>query len=154
MMATQRKRAKAGDVLEVKVGDRFAYLQYIGKHPHYGEAMLVSPMLHDRKSTVTNDLLSGAYATFYPVTAAIAQRLVEVVGHIAPTSLPPRFRRPGAMSGRRITTWIVEGEAGEQVRSKLTEDELQLPIASIWNHEYLVQRLQEGWSPSQEGRDS
>jgi len=154
MMATQRKRVKEGDVLEVKVGDRFAYLQYIGKHPHYGEAMLVSPMLHDRKSNVTNDLLSGAYATFYPVTAAIAQRLVEVIGHIEPVSLPRRFRRPGAMSGRRIRTWIVEGETGEQVKSKLTEDELQLPIATIWNHEYLVQRLQEGWSPSQEGRES
>lgn len=150
-MQTQRKRVRVGDVLEVKVGDRFAYVQYIGKHPRYGEALLVPPTLHDRKTVVTNDLLLGPYTTFYPVSAAVAQRLVEVVGHLEPASLPRRFRRPGAVSGQRVETWIVESETGEQVKSKLTEDELQLSIASIWNHEYLVERLQEGWTPSRDG---
>lgn len=153
-MAAQRKRVRPGDVLELQAADRFAYLHYIGKHPEYGDAVLVSPRLHDRKTPVKGDVFSSAYVTFYPVTAAVAQELVEVVGHLQPPNLPGRFRRPGAISGRRIKTWIIEGETGEQVKSKLSEKELQLPIASIWNHEYLVQRILEGWNPAQEGRES
>jgi hypothetical protein len=35
---------------------------------------------------------------------------------------------------------------------ELSEDDLQLPIAVIWNHELLTQRLLGGWDPRQEGR--
>lgn len=153
-MATQRKRVKAGDVLQLKAGNRFAYLHYIGKHPEYGDAVLVSPQLHERQMAVTGDVFSSGYITFYPVTAAVAQQLVNIVGNLPPPALPRRFRRPGAISGRRVKTWIIEDDTGEVVRAKLSEEELRLPIASIWNHEYLVQRIVEGWSPAHEGRES
>ena len=153
MMTAKRTRVVEGDILEVKIGDRLAYLQYVGKHPHYGEAIMVSPTLHDRRPAITKELLARSYTTFYPVTAAISHQLVEVIGRVAPTPLPRRLRRPGAISGRQIKTWIIEGETGEKVVSKLTEEELRLPIATIWNHAYLVQRLQEGWDPIQETID-
>lgn len=153
-MNSSRNRLREGDVLEAKVSDQFAYFQYIGKHAHYGEAILVNSVLHSHRPAVTDDLLAGGYVTFYPVGAAIRHELVEVVGHLKSIGLPRRFRRPGAMSGRHVKTWIIEDEAGEQMKCQLTTDDLQLPIASIWNHEYLIQRIQEGWSPLAQGIES
>jgi hypothetical protein len=150
----KRKRAKPGDVLELKTANRCAYLQYIGRHLEYGDAVLVSPKLYSSPTAVTGELFSNAYVTFYPLTAAVAEGLVEVVGHLAPPKLPQRLRRPGAISGRQVETWVIEDDAGEEVvRRKLSEEELRLPIASIWNHEFLIQRITEGWNPSEEGRE-
>lgn len=153
-MATQRKRVKAGDVLELKAGNRFAYLHYLGKHPEYGDAVLVSRRLQDRQAAVTGENFSAGYVAFYPVTAAVAQGLVEVVAHLPPPDLPERLRRAGARSGRRVDTWIIEDGSREVVKAKLSEEELRLPIAAIWNHELLVQRIDEDWNPEHEGRCS
>jgi hypothetical protein len=111
--------------------------------------VLVNPVLGERPS---GQAFSGGYVAFYPVTAAVAQRLVEVVDHLTPPQLPQRLRRPGARSGLRVTTWIIENGTGEIVKSKLSEDDLLLPIAVIWNHELLTQRVLEGWNPMHEGR--
>jgi hypothetical protein len=42
-------------------------------------------------------------------------------------------------------------DSEESLRSTLSKDELALPIAAIWNHERLIQRVVEGWHPSVEG---
>jgi hypothetical protein len=73
--------------------------------------------------------------------ASVADQLMAVLGHVLPPALPLRFRRLGAISGRRIKTWIIEDDTGEMVKAKLSEEDLRLPIASICNHEYLVQRI-------------
>lgn len=149
---TQRKRVKPGDVLLLNAGGGFAYLLYIGPHPEYGDAIFVSPKLRERQAIVKGETFSGGYLAFYPARAAVAKGLVEVVGQMSPPSLPKRLRRPGARSGRRIDSWIIENGTGEVVKAKLSEEELQLPIAVIWNHELLIQRVTEGWNPVEEGR--
>lgn len=85
------------------------------------------------------------------MAAALAQGFAEVVGHLPPLALPQQLRRPGVRSGRRIDTWIIENGNTELVKSKLSDEELKFPIAVIWNHELLVQRLREGWEPTKEG---
>jgi hypothetical protein len=50
-----------------------------------------------------------------------------------------------------VDSWIIEDASGEVTKAKLSEEELRLPIAAIWNHELLVQRLAEGWTPVEEG---
>jgi hypothetical protein len=153
-MATQRRRVKAGDVLELRIGDRFAYLLFIGKHPEYGHAVVVKPQLQERPQVVSAEHFSDGYVTFYPVAAALAQGLVNVVAHMSPPKVPTRFRRFGARLGRHIDTWIIETGSGDIVKSKLSDEELRLPVAAIWNHEFLVQRIAEGWHPEQEGREA
>lgn len=148
-MKTKRPRAKPGDVLELRAADRFAYLHYIGRHPEYGDAVFVGPSLYEQSTALTPEIFANGYVTFYPATAALAQGLVEVVGHLPPPSLPSRLRRPGAISGRNIETWVIEDGASELVKTELSAAERQLPIASIWNHQYLVQRLTEKWDPTQ-----
>jgi hypothetical protein len=150
-MAVQRKRLKPGDVLLLNTAGVIAYLQYIGRHTEYGDAVIVGQRFDEPHATVTDRALSGGYVAFYPATAAVAQGLVEVVGHLPAPDLPQRLRRPGVRSGRRIDTWIIENGTGETTKSSLTTQELQLPIAAIWNHELLVQRIAEGWKPALDG---
>jgi hypothetical protein len=51
-----------------------------------------------------------------------------------------------------VKTWIVEGRStGEVTKHVLSEEERLLPIAAIWNHEFLVQRVATGWRPEKEG---
>src|SRR5262245_57227834 len=132
-MVAKFKRIKAGDVLQVCVAGRFAYLHYIGKHPEYGDAVVVSPRIRERQTSLSSDNFSDGYVTFYPAAAAVAQGLVEVVGHLPPPTVPGRLRRAGARYGRQVETWIIEDGGREVVKSKLSEEDLRLPIAAIWN---------------------
>lgn len=149
-----RKRVKPGDILLVNLPSGVAYLHYLGRHPEYGDAILVSRRFDVPELAVTENTFSGGYVAFYPVTAAVAHSLVEVIGHLPQPSLPNRFRRPGARVGQHVETWIIENVDGETVKSRLSDTELRLPIAVIWNHELLVQRVAEGWDPKQEGGSS
>lgn len=149
-MSIQRKRARAGDVLLLKVAGGVAYLHYLGRHSVYGDAVLVSRRFDEAQAAITDETFSEGYVTFYPVTAAVAQNLVEVVSHRSPPRLPSRLRRAGARSGRRVDTWIIEDGGKETVKMKLSDEDWQLPIAAIWNHEFLAQRVAEGWHPAQE----
>lgn len=151
-MTTQRNKLKAGDVLEFPVGNRFAYLHYIGKHPEYGEAVIVCPRLVERQTSMDSGFFADGYVTFYPAALAPAHGLAEVVAHLPPPGVPTRLRRAGRRSGIRVETWIIEDGSREVVKSALSEEELRLPIAGIWNHDYLIQRIAEGWNPMNEGR--
>ena len=153
MAAKGKKRARAGDVVMLRAPGGVGYLQYIARHPVYGDAVLVALGLRETELPIVDEIFAGGYVTFYPLTAAVAQGLVEVVGHLPPPDLPKRFRRAGAIIGREVKTWIIESEGAELlVKPKLSEEDLRLPIAGIWNHEFLIQRFTEGWHPTQEGR--
>jgi hypothetical protein len=152
-MAIKRAKIRAGDVLELQAGSRFAYVQYIGKHPEYGDAILVIPGFHERETSLTSENFADGYVTFYPASAAASQGLVDVVSHLPPPPVPTRLRRAGRRSGTQVETWIIEEGAREVVKEKLSEGELRLPVASIWNHEFLIQRIAERWNPINYGRD-
>ncbi len=147
------KRAKSGDILEVKTPDGLAYLQYVGKHPDLGDTILVSPTTYQKRPADFDQTFENGYVTFYPVNAAISKNMVEVVGRKdVPAGLPPkRLRLEGVWSDRGVETWVIEGESGQTVKKTLSEEERRLPIGSIWNHEFLLQRLATGWRPEMEG---
>jgi hypothetical protein len=149
------KRAKVGDILEVRVPGGLAYLQYIAKHARYGEMILVSSPRHRVRPQATTRLFDGAYVTFYPVGAAVRHGLVDIVGH-APISAgtpPTRFRRTGARprDGGPVETWVIEDESGETVRTSLSDEERSLPIVRLLNHEALIHYIVTGWRPEVEG---
>jgi len=147
------RRAKPGDVLEVTTPDGAAvYLHYLGKHQDYGDGVAVCPTKQAAHVEVSGELFRGGYVTFFPVVAAVTQGLASVVGHLPSPGLPKRVRRPGARSGNKVETWIIEEGSTEIVRRVLSETERQLPIAVIWNRDLLVQRVSEGWRPETEGR--
>jgi hypothetical protein len=152
----KRKRLRLGDVLEIRSPRGYAYVQYLGRHEGYGAAIYVYPAWH--KSRLESfDALKNArgYLTFYPAQSAALQGLVEIVG-----TLPVRleesqlyvFRRRGARNrDGQVLAWIIERDGKETLKRKLTAADRKLPIASVWNHEYLIDRISTNWHPEQEG---
>lgn len=145
------KRLRAGDVLEVTAPGGLLYLRYLGKHPEYGDAIEVCPVQQASRPGVLDRLFLSAYVTFYPATGAVARGLARVIGHEDCGGVPTVLRRPGARVGSMVKTWIVEGGGRESMKHELSADDLRIPIAVIWNHELLLQRVSEGWRPEREG---
>ena len=146
------KRIRPGDVLEVAgPGGGHLYLHYLGKQSEYGEAVSVCPVEHKTRPSSYEGLFSAGYVAFYPATAAVSRGLAHAVGHIASGGVPTRLRRPGARTGTIVRSWIVEDGASESVKLQLSGEDLRLPIAVIWNHELLLQRVRDGWRPEMEG---
>jgi hypothetical protein len=146
------KRARAGDVLEVEVPEGRIYLHFVGTHPDYGDGVAVSPTTQPNPVAVAEDLFRDGYFTFYPARAAVSQGLARVVGRLPSQGIPRRLRRRGAMIGTEVKTWIIEDGSREEVKHKLSKDELRLPIAATWNHALLLERVRMGWRPEGEGR--
>ncbi len=152
----RRQSLKPGDVLEVSCGRRLAYIQYVGKQPEYGDTVFVYPTLFERRPADLKCLHAVAgYLTFYPAGRAVRQGLAEVAGACPlPPGLqvPSVYRREGVTDREgKVLAWIIVRDGRETVRRRLTASERKLPIASIWNHEYLVDRIVEDWRPEQEG---
>ena len=150
------KKIDTGQIFRVKDGEEFFFLQYLGKHPLYGETIRVFPDLISDDSEIDGSSLEeqDSYVTFYPLSLSARDRMVS------PASLrlsnypeiPLYLRRPGARSKNgEILSWILEDSNGDTPRTQLSEEEKSLPIAGIWNHEYLLHRVRQGWHPRQEG---
>jgi hypothetical protein len=147
-MNNASRKPRIGDVLELVVGAGFGYVQYLGRHSEYGDAIRVVPRMFSQHQSVAASLFEDAYITFYPVQASSANELSRIVGNLPAPQLPTQFRRAGLRAGTQVETWIIEDDRGETLVRELSVSELLLPIAAIWNHEYLVQRIDEGWTPA------
>jgi len=151
-MAQMRKRLVGGEILEVPVGKRFGYVQFLGEHREYGDAVLVNPELHDRQARFASDFFSTGYVTFYPACQAVSAKLVEVVAQSSPPRLPKRFRRPKAEHDGAVEAWVIEGGWRNVVKQTLSDEERKLPIASVWKHENLRDNIASGWTPETDRR--
>jgi hypothetical protein len=151
-MAQMRKRLVGGEILEVPVGKRFGYVQFLGEHREYGDAVLVNPTLHDRQAHFPTGFFSSGYVTFYPAAVSVSQKLVEVVAQSSPPSLPKRFRRPKSERDGAVESWVIEGGWRNVVRQTLTDEERKLPIAEISDHDFLRQKIANGWTPETDSR--
>jgi hypothetical protein len=147
------KRTKHGDVLEIVTPDGWIYVHYLGRHPEYGDAIAVCPTKHAERALIRPELFHGSYVTFYPVVASVNRGLSSVVGHLPSPGVPTRLRRAGARLGRKVATWIIADGSRETLKKRLSDEDRELPIASIWNHEFLIERVSGGWRPEMEGRD-
>lgn len=142
--------------MEIRAEKGFAYVRAVGRDPGYGHAIHVYPRWFPKRLTDFQELTEeSGYITFYPAQAAVNQGLVEIVasGPLPDgVELPTVFRRRGALdSTGKVLAWIVSRNGKELLKRKLTEEERRLPIASVWNHEFLVERIAQGWRPEDEG---
>ena len=137
-----------GDVLCAQTTDGAVYVQLVGTHPVYGDAVRVDPRVHGSLPAL-DDLFHDGYFTFYPARMAVKKGLMRVAGHCAAPPMPGIWRRAGARRGTAIETWVIEAPDGEQVTRDLTSAQRLLPIAAIWNHALLLERVTAGWDPTQ-----
>lgn len=144
-------KLRPGDVLEVSTSDGLGYVQYIGEHDEFGGTIWALPRLvPERPADLSTLPWEAGYFAFYPARAGVQRQFATIVGSIPLEGrmVPTRWRRAGARAGDgRVITWMVSDHGTEIMRESLGKEELRLPVASIWNHEMLVHRLQEGWRP-------
>ena len=146
------KRARSGDVLVVTAVGGVILLHFLGRDPRYGDAVAVCPRLCPVDARPDEELFHDAYVTFYPVQAAMRAGLVTVAGSLPSPGVPRRLRRAGARSDSRVETWlIVEDGEDREMKRELSDEEARLPIASIWSHDLLIERVTMGWRPEVNG---
>jgi hypothetical protein len=49
----------------------------------------------------------------------------------------------------RVTSWLITAGATRTPRrdDELDDDERRLPLAEIWNHQYLIEAISSSWTP-------
>jgi hypothetical protein len=145
----------SGDILQVKCGQDVAYVTYVGRLPNLGDLIWVIPRVFSAPVADHATVLEIAgYFAFYPAHAALRQHLVRKVGFSeSAVRLPPsRWRNAIRLGAERIVSdWFISDGASRVRRSdhELSPEERALPIADVWNHEYLCARLRERWTPAQ-----
>ena len=156
-----RKRLVLGDIVEVKVGRKYAYAQFVVEHkrpPFFGKVMRILPGLFN-KPQCTFDILSiqeGSYCCFWWVNSGIRLGKVKIVGH---STIPRDFRKMPIfkwgirnLKTRRISKWnIWDGKRTSSTPVKsLSEAQREYPIREIVPTDVVIERIKNGWHPRQE----
>jgi hypothetical protein len=150
MPASSSHRLTPGAVLAVPVGPQLGLVQYIGEHPELGGCVWVVPRAFASLPADLGDALRDGYCAFIPARAARRRKLADVVGQadLAGRAVPIVTRRAGARAADgTVLTWVIEGPDGSVVRERLSDAERALPVAGVWNVEFLAERIATGWRP-------
>lgn len=151
---TVAKRARLGDIVELKTGKGLAYAQYSHESKLGGVLRVLQGFYPSRPvDWETVAAQSEAFITLMAVRAAVARGLLEVVGHaeIPEAARPfPLFRAPQGFpdprTGRVSSWWLWDGERGWPIEV-LTADLHRLPIREAWGIPVLLERVEAEWRP-------
>ena len=149
-----KRRAQIGDVIEIPTAKGLAYAHYTHQHPTHGGLIRVFDALFESRPTGFAELVSGPvrFSTLFPVRAAINRGIFTVVGHeqIAQQNRPfPVFRggNPDPKTKKVAAWWFWDGEKSWRV-GEITAEERKFPLREVWNDTLLVDRIEAGWTPS------
>jgi hypothetical protein len=107
----------------------------------------VRPGAVGKRLPIAPGLFASGYLIFYPANVALSFGLVKVVGNLGTVAPPVRLRRPIIGSTGKIVSWVIENGETTVVKKILSEEERTLPLAEIWNHEFLQERIFDCWLP-------
>ena len=137
-------RPKIGDICETEARGRLLYVQLTHRHPEYGELIRVLAGPHDERPADLPALARepDLWRGFYPLNAAVRQKLMTVVAHaLVP---PERVEFPTFKSDVRDPRtdeiahwWLWDGEREWRVNT-LTPEQQDFPNHGIVNHVYLI----------------
>lgn len=149
-----KTRAVIGDIIEISTPKGLAYAQYTYRDAVYGELLKVFHGLHENRrstfSTIPGE--KEAFWAFYPLNEALKHNLVQVVAHEKiPGPKFPLFRIAGARTrtGLVQSWWLWDGAEKWPVE-QLNPEHHELPVASVWNHKLLINRIIGAWRSSDE----
>lgn len=152
-----RKLPKVGDVAEIETARGLAYAQYThhDRNLELGALLALLPGVYQDRPDNIESLVNQPemYYFFYPLRAAVQRDFVKLVGNFPVPAFRhpfPLFRRRGdiARSGKTLTWFLWDGQVTWRVDA-LTEDQKKLNIAGVFSHKFLVERIEEGWLPSE-----
>jgi hypothetical protein len=152
MSASKRSRLQPGDVLEADLKHGYGYLAYVGTHDRMEDAVWVVPRAFAERVTEPCALFAEpGYIIFYLARRALKLGLVRKVGHCttAVRPLPTTLRYMlSSQRGGFVTLWNVSDGVTNLQLLELTEEQKKLPVAESWNHQALIARIAEGWTPA------
>jgi hypothetical protein len=147
-------RAKIGNIVEIGTPSGLAYALYTHRNAEFGAMLRLFDILHASRPSSCETLVKDAvrFTTFYPLQPAVNRGFVQIIGNVSvPEDLRafPLFRAAGLIDPqtRRATSWWLWDGTEEWRIGDLTPEQRKLPIRSIWNHAFLVDRIVEGWRP-------
>lgn len=150
------RKSKPGDVLEIKTKRGLAYAQYALRNSEMGALLRVLPGFHPIRPSSFVRIIEQPeqFVTFFPLQAAIARNIFEVVSHekVPEASQKlPLFRACGHIDreGFIHDWWLWDGNKSVRI-GKLSPDQRRLPIKGIWNDTLLIERIEEEWSSEKE----
>lgn len=145
------KRARIGDVVEIRVSDGFSYALYTHHQPKFGALLRVFERVWSSRPTAFQEVVQDAirFEIFFPLEAALKGSILEVVDHqdIPATLKPFPTFRSGMIdpSTKKVAVWwLWDGEKEWRI-GELTSDQRRLPIRGVWNDTMLVGRIESDW---------
>lgn len=142
---------RPGDVLTIRDGERLGILTYLGKHPRLGDAVWVIPSLLDGSTDPCTAAIGDGYMLFFPATTLVRQGIVKKAAYCpeALRLLPTATRGIVSVpSDGTVERWVIQEVDRRYAIDTLTPALRSLPIAEIWNYEFLLGRLREAWTPA------
>lgn len=157
-----RRKAKIGDIAEIKTPSGLAYAQYTHDGRDMGELVRVLPGLYDARPSDFVELAKQRelYFIFYTLNYALRAGQTEIVSNqpvpewVKPI---PLMRHPGgAAPDGRTLNWRIVGAMQPltldflqrtPVIRELTPDQRKLSIRQLWGHKAMVEELARGWTP-------
>jgi hypothetical protein len=156
-----RKRLSPGDVVELQIGKKYAYAQFIMRHkkpPFYGKLMRILPGKFSKKQTDFEELAvrEGSYCCFWWITSDIASRKIRIAGK---SPIPREYRKMPqfkhgirSLKTGRVSHWYIwDGKRRTSTPvSGLSEVQKSYPIREIVPTYVVEKRIRKGWHPRQE----
>ena len=147
-----------GDVVEIPTKKGLAYAQYTHKNAQWGALIRVLPGFHAARPPDLGPVVAGPerFVTFFPLQQAINRGIFEIVGQaeVPPAARPfPLFRVAGFVDREgRVHDWYLWDGGQDRKIGKLTDEQRKLPILAVWNDTWLVEAIEEGWTPATDRR--
>lgn len=142
-----------GDIFEIETSKGKGYFQCVHSDELRGELIKVfNHLFLNKPENIENILFDyDFYYLGFPLESAYRKKIVQKVGYM---SLPKNFKIPKYMRSK----YVVKGEfigwhiintqtLKRKLVSDLTEDQRQLSEYGIANDTFLINRLEEGWTP-------
>lgn len=150
------KRSRVGDLIEISVGDCFAYAQVTHIHnkpPKYGHLLRVFEGLNKVRLSDLNAICIQPvqFQTFFAVNSALNKGIVSIVANASipkPWDEFPVFRVMGLVDPitKKAESWgLWDGIESLRIGRSLTAVEKKLPILGIVNDTMLIEYIQSGW---------
>lgn len=151
-LASERKRPRIGDVIEVETPMGYGYAQYTHEHrepPRLGSLLRVLRGIFAERPGDFEPLLAHEerFSVFFPLGAALNREIVRIVSNEAIPAAKRDFPIFGTLSRDGEVWWMWNGSREWKARSP--RERTPRALREIWNDTLLVERIADpDWTPS------
>jgi hypothetical protein len=153
------KKARIGDICELKTSAGLAYIQYTHDNKSMGQLVRVLPGLFDTRPAdfATLAKCRELYFVFYTLTYALREGLAEIVSNqpVPDWAQPYPLMRWSPLGGIR-DPWKIFNASRQLTPEEhrrtpliynLTPAQEKLSIDHLWPHPVMIKELARGWTP-------